>query len=269
MSARPELFDDGFEPPSAVGAQCQLLRNPLPANLGPGLTVIPDAIPEAVALEAFRLSSTRRLQERDRETWGTYLKLRGEHPENPGQLDLEQRGAEPDVEAVAAQILQAFWETSGSLLREDLRHVHGFSVWAVVGNRGTAYHVDYAEVYRRGTNVLIPPVHAITLQVSPVSPEEVEGGTFGAHRGALEHYRRFGYKARRDTAKRTMKQQQPTSDWDVDPGWTFAPYRFRQATLCRGDLGRMHRRPCCAGRRGRLVSWWGSTRWASSRVPRR
>ena len=51
----------------------------------------------------------------------------------------------------------------------DLEHVHGFSVWAVVGDVGfkTAYHLDYAEVFRHRTNVIRPPLHAATLQVGP------------------------------------------------------------------------------------------------------
>merc|ERR1712224_1123775 len=28
----------------------------------------------------------------------------------------------------------------------------------------------------------------------------------------------------------------PTSDWQIDPGWTYAPYKFRQGTLSSGEL---------------------------------
>ena len=127
--------------------------------------------------------------------------------------------------------------------------MHGFSVWAVVGGVGleTAYHVDYAEVYRRRTNVIIPPVHAATLQVSPVAPADVEGGTFGAHSGGLDHYRKLGYKCR--LAASPAPPGQPTFDWGQAASpvgtcgggegggcWEFAPYAFRQATLCCGEL---------------------------------
>ena len=58
--------------------------------------------------------------------------------------------------------------------------------------------MDYAEVFRRRTNIVAPAIHAATLQVSPVAADggDVEGGTFGAHAGGLAHYRAPGYKTR-------------------------------------------------------------------------
>ena len=132
-----------------------------------------------------------------------------------------------------------FARGAGELLRDDLEHVHGFSVWAVIGGVGfeTAYHVDYAEMYRRETNVIRPPVHALTLQVSPLpeglEPGAVVGGTFGAHVDGLEHYRRTGYKTRKCPV---TEGDTPTADWGSDAGWQFAPYRFNQATICSGEL---------------------------------
>lgn len=119
-------------------------------------------------------------------------------------------------------------------IRADLPHIHGFGVWAVIGGIGleTSYHMDYAEVYRRRTNCIVPPVHAATLQVAPVQPDEVEGGTFGAHSGGLEHYRTIGYKGRRDVEQTEL----PTSDWGQSEGWAYARYTFRQCTLSNGEL---------------------------------
>ena len=105
-----------------------------------------------------------------------------------------------------------------------LRHVHGFSVWAVCGGEGlqTDYHMDYAEVFRRRTNIVAPAIHAATLQVSPVAAGggDVEGGTFGAHAGGLAHYQAHGYKTR----TRPAPDGKPTQDWGDDGGWSYAPY---------------------------------------------
>lgn len=141
----------------------------------------------------------------------------------------------PQVEDLAERLLCDFWRSSaGKLLRADLSNVHGFGIWAVIGGVGleTAYHVDYAEMYRRRTNCIVPPLHAATLQVSPVAPDEIEGGTFAAHSDGLEHYQRHGYKCRRQPPTEGL----PTSDWGTSAGWTYAPYTFRQATLSNGEL---------------------------------
>eukprot|EP00965_Chrysotila_dentata_P060642 2009285-Pleurochrysis_carterae.AAC.4 len=45
-----------------------------------------------------------------------------------------------------------------------------------------SYHVDYSEPYRHKTNVICPPIHAVTLQLTPLPTGfVVEGGMFGAH----------------------------------------------------------------------------------------
>ena len=236
-----EDFTDGFSP---VGlgprVHSRLLRPHQPAVLPAGLTVLPEAICEAVAREAYEFTQRRPHEDPGQQQWGTYLQVDGEdEEEGSGELKLRLRGAEPEVETLAARLLQDFYKSTRALLRPDLPRVHGFSVWAVVGgpSKETAYHVDYAELYRRRTNIIVPPLHAATLQVSPVRAGEVEGGTFGAHTDGLSHYQRFGFKAQRDPKKKEARQSlKPTSDWGVDQGWTYAPYTFRQATLCSGEL---------------------------------
>lgn len=235
VEAGLEPFDDGFEP-STCKQPTRLLRQPKPSLLPAELMVLPEAIGEAEALEVFNFTSGRD------EPWGTYLPLEGE---SDGELQLAPKGAEPEVERIAAACLRAFWRTkAGELLRPDMKHVHGFSVWAVAGHVGdmTAYHMDYAEVFRRRNNIVAPAIHAATLQVSPVEAGDIEGGTFGAHVGGLEHYQHHGYKVR----KMPPNDGAPTNDWAAGEGWTFAPYAFRQATLSDGTL------PHAASR---LVRW--------------
>lgn len=256
FASRLEPFCDGFTPGSCGGKPTRLLRNPKAANLGEALTVLPDVVTERTARDAYNFTVSRPIEER---SWGTYLRLLGEDAD--GELQVELRGAEPEVEAVAAALLREFWRSTSKLLRPDLKHVHGWSIWAVAGGVGaeTAYHVDYAEIFRRKTNILVPPVHAATLQISPVGDGEVEGGTFGAHSGGLAHYSANGHKccksrprcaaidlsaeggdasgAAAGGAAREQKQHdKPTPDWMEDPGWTYVPYKFRQGTLSMGEL---------------------------------
>ena len=231
-----EPFDDGFIPSTCAGKPTRLLRQPaFPlARLPPGLTVLPEAVSDAAARAVYEFTAARS------EPWGTYLRLAadgGAAEDGGGALRLEAKGAEPEVEALALAILQDLWAgAAGALMRPDLRHVHGFSVWAVCGGEGlqTDYHMDYAEVFRRRTNIVAPAIHAATLQVSPVAADggDVEGGTFGAHAGGLAHYQAHGYKTR----TRPAPDGKPTQDWGDDGGWSYAPYAFRQATLCDGTL---------------------------------
>ena len=232
-----EPFDDGFIPPTKLDAPTKLLRNAQPSKLN-GLHVLPNAISESAAREAYKFTTSRPRDEPGQQEWGTYFKIDGE--DGSGKLQLHLRGAEPEVETLAATLLQEFYSTARDLLKPDLSKIHGFSVWAVVGgpNTETAYHIDYAEVFRRQTNVIIPPIHAATLQVAPIEEGDTQvlGGKFGANSGGLEHYRKLGYKARRDPGKRHPRY--PTSDWveGENAGWSFAPYTFRQATLSSGEL---------------------------------
>ena len=226
----PELqsFDDGFVPSSTPRTLTRLHRQNTPKTLPPGLTTIANALPTEVALAAYDFTVSAN------EPWGTYLRLCGEEG---GELQLSSLGAEPEVEALAKRVLQSFWRHSASrYLRSDLGEIHGFSVWAVIGGVGcqTAYHVDYAEMYRRRTNILRPPMHAATIQVSPVAPEDIEGGTFGAHLDGLKHYARHGYKNRLSPAG--GNNGAPTADWGVCERWQYVPYRFNQATLSDGEL---------------------------------
>ena len=218
-------YDDGFVPRSCTRAG-RLLRQPALRRLPPGMIVMQGAVDPALALEAYEYTSTLG------QPWGTYLTSNGESA--PGELELQRIGAEPEVESLAARLLASFWRRGAAqLCGADLEHVHGFSVWAVVGDVGfkTAYHLDYAEVYRHRTNVIRPPLHAATLQVSPVPLGSFEGGSFGAHLDGLKHYEKHGYKTRREPAG-----DLPTTDWGTCERWQFAPYRFNQATLSNGEL---------------------------------
>ena len=158
-----EPFDDGFVPSTCLNPT-RLLRQPTPRHLPPGMTLIADAIEPELARETYEFTAALG------EPWGTYLTLQGET--SPGELSVSRVGAEPvRVPRTGAQVIPA--AERAALLRDDLKHVHGIGVWAVVGGVGftTAYHLDYAEVYRRCTTLIRPPLHAGTLQVSLLQPD--------------------------------------------------------------------------------------------------
>lgn len=142
-----------------------------------------------------------------------------------------------------------------------MEHVHGFEVWAVRGPAGheVRYHIDYAEWHRKQTNIVCPPLFAITIQVSPVggsaedgsppvgAPAEgeagaapagarlegpMEGGEYGANCRGLEHYSRFGYKS----VRVPIPDGLPIADWnDPHSGWVKVPYRFNRAVMHPGE----------------------------------
>jgi hypothetical protein len=192
--------------------------------------VIPEAVDEALAREAFAFSSSYA------GSWGTYLELDGLDPDGSPRLRASSGSlCEPDVAALALRLVRSLLQRgTGPLLLPDMDRVHGFSLWSVQGGVGqmTEYHIDYAEVYRRETGIIRPPLHAVTLQLSPVDQADIEGGTFGAHVSGLGHYAKHGYKCRLAPPQSGC----PTPDWDTDSGWKFAPYAFNQATVSAGDV---------------------------------
>ena len=148
------------------------------------------------------------------------------HPSLAKALD-ETAGTQTDAKTLAACVprdrVRKWAEHCARALAQF--EADGDRIRAVVGDVGfkTAYHLDYAEVFRHRTNVIRPPLHAATLQVSPVPPGSFAGGCFGAHLDGLEHYEKHGYKNRRQPTG-----DLPTTDWDSCKRWAFAPYRFNQ-----------------------------------------
>lgn len=233
-------LDDGFRPPTCSCVAPRVLPQPPPRSerlaprggRGRELVRLDDALEAALAVEAYTFSCQHG------GPWGAYCRLEG--IANDGTLQLASPSdEEPAVERLAARLLCSLWARGvGELLAPDLDRIHGFSVWSVVGGEGAAteYHVDYAEMYRRRTGLLRPPLHALTLQLSPLGPADFEGGTFGAHLSGLQHYAAHGYKCRLAPPPADEASKLPTPDWGRDGGWRYAPYAFNQATLSAGDL---------------------------------
>jgi hypothetical protein len=225
--------------------------------------VVDDALPAVLADEVYRFSVERR----SGRSWGSYVMLAdaaandaaddansaaGEAEEaEEAEEDEEDEEDEAAAHALARRMVRAVWlgggEQAEQLLRHELPRVHGFAVWTNCGCVGEecAYHLDYAELHRRRTGRLHPPLLASTIHVSPLHQraegegdrgeepraDTMEGGTFGVHTGGLEHYARFGHHG--VLARATPGALE--ADW-ADEAWVKVDYRARRAILFDGAL---------------------------------
>jgi hypothetical protein len=82
--------------------------------------------------------------------------------------------------------------------RSILHEAHGVAVWALSSNIGShvPYHLDYAELLRYETGVIVPPVLAGTWHCSRRHLSSFSGGDYCVvvRGNGLDHYNRHGYK---------------------------------------------------------------------------
>ena len=128
------------------------------------------------------------------------------------------------------------FERGLGVLKNDVDSIHGTAVWCLSSGvtQNVEYHIDYAELFRYETNTIHPPLYAGTCQVSPLETGEMQGGDFCANMRGLEHYRRYGYKA-----KLSMQDKDSIpilDDLRIDPAWQVVRYRSNRGILHDGDL---------------------------------
>jgi hypothetical protein len=83
--------------------------------------------------------------------------------------------------------------------------------------------------YRYETNIIHPPLYAGTAHLSP--PEVMmRGGHFMVNTNGIDHYRKFGYKARMQPGL------QDDIDGNEDGSWIRVPYRYNRGILHDGDF---------------------------------
>jgi len=120
------------------------------------------------------------------------------------------------------------------LIGSDLKHIHGTAVWCL--NSGVTnsveYHIDYAELYRYETNVIHPPLYAGTCHVTPIesSGERIQGGDFCVNSGGIEHYQKFGYKAKLQGSEALEEDIKTNGEWHT------VKYLTNRGILHDGDL---------------------------------
>jgi len=215
-----ELIDDGWH-----GTRIVHLRAATPT----AVRVVDDALPAALAREIYEYTM------RIGQSWGTYVPL----PSATAEESSPPAGTDGALFSMARRLVQAIW-LSGSdateLLTPELHRVHGFALWANIGGVGEecAYHVDYAELHRRRTSLLHPPLLASTVHVAELDADagDMAGGCFGVNTGGLQHYLQFGHHC-------VLKRHEPSAleyDWENDSRWIKVSYRFRRAILMNGLL---------------------------------
>ena len=108
-----------------------------------------------------------------RRSWGSYVTLEAALSSECDDASNEDEDAARCYH-LARELVRAVWlgghKAAGDLFEPLAGRVHGFAVWANAGCVGEecAYHLDYAELHRRHTGKLHPPLLASTLHVSQV-----------------------------------------------------------------------------------------------------
>ena len=117
------------------------------------------------------------------------------------------------------------------IIGKDLDYIYGTVVWSLASglSNEVQYHIDYAELYRYENNNICPPLYAGTCHVSPLNTGEIVGGDFMVNIGGLNHYRKFGYKAKLATDE-ALKTDLNSSDWIT------IKYRENRGIIHDGDL---------------------------------
>jgi hypothetical protein len=67
--------------------------------------------------------------------------------------------------------------------------------------------------YRLSTNIIHPPLLGFTVQVSPFSAGEMEGGVFAANTAGIDHYAKFGHR------NALQSESAVDLDFQTNPAW--------------------------------------------------
>lgn len=223
---RFEDIDDGHLPGggSASTLGTKLAVNAHKANLN-FMSIFDDLVPE----EVWRTRAYSYAVEKKR-PWGVYI-LGDEALDL--SIDPEALYQSGDHEkAIALRYLRALvYERAEALITKDFPRIHGTVVWCLSSGitNSVEYHIDYAELYRYETNIIHPPLYAGTAHLSP--PEVMmKGGHFMVNTKGIDHYRKFGYKARKQPGL------QDDIDGNEDGSWIRVPYRYNRGILHDGDF---------------------------------
>jgi hypothetical protein len=124
-------------------------------------------------------------------------------------------------------------------------NAHGVAVWALASDIGShvPYHLDYAELLRYETGVLVPPILAGTWHGSRHHRDMFSGGDYCvAVRGnGLDHYYRHGYKGKLQPVV-GMNDEMPLHDGNASiddkelSNFLRIPYRFNRMICQSGHL---------------------------------
>lgn len=269
-------WDDGFTPSGCGGRAGRLVRDQPRSSPG-ALLVVDNAVSRATADQLYASAVAARV-------WGVYVPVAQlftdvDSDDTERARDARDKDEEADRQALARRAARELLVENASTVvsASDWAAAHGVAVWVIASDCDdeTEYHLDYAELVRYETNVIVPPLYGATLHVSPLRNDDVTsrvvhppapfdseedalpvsiGGAFYVNRRGLAHYAQYGYKTRRLTpSKVTTDVLEARSD--TEAGWERVPYLYRRGIICDGELPHFS---------GRVRSLPPASEWRSS-----
>lgn len=253
-------WDDGFTPSGCGGRAGRLVRDHHRASPG-ALRVVDGAVSRATADRLYASAVAARV-------WGVYVpvaQLFSDSEESEADREDDTDLQERERRALARDAVRELLVTNAAevVSADDWKNAHGVAVWVIASDCDdeTEYHLDYAELVRFETNVIVPPVYGATLHVSPLRNADVgcsaagdesvpvaakaseqpldelpefDGGAFFVNRRGLVHYEQYGYKTRRMAHKVSTDELETVSR--SEDGWVRVPYVYRRGIICDGEF---------------------------------
>ncbi|TYZ50831.1 hypothetical protein PybrP1_003163 [[Pythium] brassicae (nom. inval.)] len=267
-------WDDGFTPSGCGGRAGRLVRDQ-PRSTPGALRVVDGAVSRTTADRLYASAVAARV-------WGVYVPVAQLLADGSEEADAgEVRSEEHERRALARRAARELLVENAATVvsAADWDAAHGVAVWVIASDCDdeTEYHLDYAELVRYETNVIVPPVYGATLHVSPLRNADVgcssesgaeraslaaetadeqplnelpvfEGGAFYVNRRGLAHYEQYGYKTRRMARKVSTDALEAVSRREA--GWVRVPYVYRRGIICDGEFphfsGRVRSLPAAA-----------------------
>jgi alpha-galactosidase len=220
-----DVFDDGHRPGNTVTCT-RIVRHDNKNQCKFG-AVFDDCLPDHWCRRAYDYATYKG------RPWGVYIQTSEAIDESINPEDIWNSDNSGDKEKALGLIAtrSLIFSRGKDIIGKDVSSLHGTVVWCLSSdsNSSVEYHIDYAELFRYETNIIVPPLYAGTCHVSPVKDGEMKGGEFTYNMGGLDHYQRFGYKSRLVSAD--DKEQDSDSN-----EWVKVRYKCNRGILHDGDF---------------------------------
>lgn len=249
-------WDDGFTPSGCNNKPGKMIRDQVRST--PGAFRVIDCAVSRETADLLYVSAVKA------KVWGVYVpttelsfsnQSTSDNKTTTTERSSEGGGEESYRRSLARRAVQELLvdKASDVISPSDWRNTHGVAVWVIASDCDdeTEYHLDYAEMVRYETNVIVPPLYGATLHVSPLRNRaegddsresdtedddrvsDFEGGGFHVNVNGLEHYRQYGYKTRLAHKLSTDALEAVSA---AEPGWQHVPYLYRRGILCDGEF---------------------------------
>ncbi len=222
LNVQTQIFDDGHKPGQTTSPTTLTLHSGKQSSNF--VAVFDHCLPEIWCSRSY-IYSIERVK-----PWGVFISTKDALNSSIDPEDLWNLG-EFEKSIALVTLRSHIFGKCKDIIGKDLDHIYGTVVWSLASglSNEVQYHIDYAELYRYESNNICPPLYAGTCQVSPLNTEEVVGGDFMVNIGGLNHYRKFGYKAKFVTDE-MLQTDLNSSDWIT------IKYRENRGIIHDGDL---------------------------------